>query len=75
MRVGLLLAPAESNHVSAGGAAFGGTGGYSRGDSHQGTVRSVLAHMLQEEINDDRVWLEIVEVQARLRNKLDASFA
>lgn len=34
--------------------------------------RSVLAHMLPEEINDDRVWFETVEGTARLRKELDA---
>lgn len=32
--------------------------------------RSVLAHMLPEEINDDRVWFETVEGAQRLRNEL-----
>lgn len=32
--------------------------------------RSVLAHMLPEEINDDRVWFETVEGVDRLRGEL-----
>jgi uncharacterized protein with HEPN domain len=32
--------------------------------------RSVLAHMLPEEINDDRVWFETVEGVDRLRAEL-----
>ncbi len=32
--------------------------------------RSVLAHMLPEEINDDRVWFETVEGVGRLRTDL-----
>lgn len=32
--------------------------------------RSLLAHMLPEEINDDRVWFETVEGVARLRAEL-----
>lgn len=32
--------------------------------------RSVLAHMLPEEINDDRVWFETVEGVGRLRAEL-----
>lgn len=32
--------------------------------------RSVLAHMLPEEINDDRVWFETLDGVQRLRNEL-----
>lgn len=35
--------------------------------------RSVLAHMLPEEISDDRVWFETIEGAQRLRLELPAS--
>lgn len=34
--------------------------------------RSLLAHMLPEEINDDRVWIETTEGVGRLRAELPA---
>lgn len=57
------------NYAEAYRAAVGAEAGQQPWSELYG-YRSVLAHMLPEEINEDRIWFETVEGVERLRNDL-----